>query len=79
MITRLLFSLRKANALQEHGWSFGEPTTHTTMKFAERRGGTTIDAICLDTFLTTHEETRGQERLDGVKDVTGRSGDLSPV
>jgi len=80
MITRLLFSLRKANALQEHGWSFGEPTTHTTMRFAERRGGgTTIDATYLDTFVITHEETRSQERLDGIKDVTGRSGALTPA
>ena len=62
MITRLLFSLRKANASQEHGWSFGEPTTHTTMRFAERRGGgTMVDAIYLDTFVITHEETRSQE------------------
>jgi len=71
MITRLLFSLRKANASQGHGWSFGEPTTHTTMRFAERRGGgTTIDAVHLDTFVVAHEETRGQERLGGVKDDT---------
>jgi len=59
MITQLLFSLKKANASQEHGWSFGEPTTHTAMRFAERRGsGTAIDVVHLDTFVITHEETR---------------------
>jgi len=80
MITRLLLSLRKANASQEHGWSFGEPTTHTTMRFAERRGGVLArDAIYPDTFSSTHEGAQSQERLDGVKDVTGKPGDLTPV
>jgi len=52
MITRLLLSLRKANASQEHGWSFGEPTTYSTMRFAEHRGGVaTRDEIPLDTFV----------------------------
>jgi len=62
MITRLLLSLKKANASQECGWSFGEPTTHSTMRFAERRGGVaTRDEIPLDTFLSTHEGSQGQE------------------
>ena len=76
MITQLLFSLRKANTSQEHGWSFGEPTAYTPMRFAERRGGgTTVDAIHLDTFVITHDETRSQELLGGVKDGTG---DVTP-
>ena len=80
MITRLLLSLRKANALQEHGWRFGESTKHTTIRFVECRGGTAMsDAIYLDTFSSTDEGAQSQERLDGVKDVTGRPGDLTPV
>ena len=58
MITRLLLSLRKANASQKHGWSFGEPTTHSTMRFAGHRGDvSTRDEIHLDTFASTHERT----------------------
>ena len=56
MVTRLLLSLKKAGASQEHGWSFGEPTTHTTMKFADRRNGVaTKDEISLDTLASTQE------------------------
>ena len=56
MITRLLLSLKKANASQEHAWSLGEPATHTTMRFAEGRGGaSTRDEIHLDTFASTQE------------------------
>jgi len=80
MITRLLLSLKKVNASQGHRWSFGEPTMHTTMRFAERRGGVTVrDAIYLDTFSSIHEGAQSQERLDGVKDVPGKPGDLIPV
>ena len=80
MITRLLLSLRKASASQERGRSFGESTTRTTIRFVERRGGTTMtDAIYLDTFSSTHEGTQSQERLDGVKDGTGRPGALTPM
>ena len=62
MITRLLLSLKKAVASQEHGWSLGVPTTHTTMRFAGRRGGiSTGDEIRLDTFVSTHEGTLCQE------------------
>ena len=62
MITRLLLSLRKANASQEHGWSFGEPTTHTTIRFAEHRSGAAArDGVYLDTFASTHEGTQGRE------------------
>jgi len=71
MITRLLLSLRKAGASREYGWNLGEPTAHTTMKFAERRGGvSTGDEICLDTFASTHEGTQGQEH-DSIGGVTG--------
>jgi len=72
MITRLLLSLRKASASQEHEWSFGESTAHTALRFVECRGGAaTIDAIYLDTFSSTREETQSRERLDGIKDVIG--------
>ena len=58
MITRLLLSLKKAAASKkEHGWSFGEPTTHTTMRFARRQGDTTRDEIHLDTFASMQEGT----------------------
>jgi len=59
MITRLLLSLKKAGASREHGLSLGEPTTHTAMRFAERRGGAAT--VHLDTFASTHEGTQGQE------------------
>jgi len=58
MITRLLLSLKKAVASQEYGWSLWESTTHTTMRFGERRGGVSMgDEICLDTFASKHEGT----------------------
>jgi hypothetical protein len=61
MITRLMLSLKKAAISQEHGWSLGEPTTHATMGFAERRTGvSTRDDIRLDTFASTHERTQSQ-------------------
>jgi len=59
MVTRLLLSLKKAGASREHGWSLGEPTTHTTMKFADHRGGVaTRDEIPLDTFASRQEGTQ---------------------
>jgi len=59
MITRLLLSLKKACASQENGWSLGEPTMPTAMKFAERRGGdVTRDEIHLDIFVGTYEGNR---------------------
>ena len=63
MITRLLLSLKKAGAPKEHGWSLGEPTTHTTIRFAERRdlGTATRDEISLDTFASAQERTQSQE------------------
>ena len=63
MVTRLLLSLKKASASREQGWSLGEPTTHTTMKFVERRGGiTTKDIeIPLGTFSSSQETTQSQE------------------
>jgi hypothetical protein len=61
MVTRLLLSLKKAAASQKYGWSLGEPTTHTTMRFAERRGGvSTRDEIHLDIFASTHEGTQSR-------------------
>jgi len=62
MVVRLLLSLRKAGASQQHGWSLGEPTTHTTMKFAECRGGVTVrDEMRLDILASTHEGDQGHE------------------
>ena len=56
MITRLMLSLKKASASQQYGWSLGEPSAHTTMRFAEHRGGISArDEIRLDTFASTHE------------------------
>ena len=49
MIARLLLSLRKAGGSRE----YEEPTTHATMRFAERRGGVSMgDEIHLDTLAT---------------------------
>jgi len=62
MVTRLLLSLKKAVAnTQERGWNLGEPTTHTTMRFAERRGVSRGDEIHLDTLLSTQEGTQSEE------------------
>jgi len=62
MVTRLLLSLKKAGASREDGCSLGEPTTHTTMKFAERRGGDiTRNEIHLDIFASMQERTQGRE------------------
>ena len=62
MVVRLLLSLKKAGASREDGWSLGEPTTHTTMRFAERRGGDiTRDEIHLDISPSMQERTQGQE------------------
>ena len=61
MITRLLLSLKKAVATQEYGWNLGEPTAHTTMRFAERRGAARGDEIPLDIFPSTHEGTQSEE------------------
>ena len=61
MITRLLLSLKKANASQE-AWNLGEPSAHTTMRFAERQdGATTRNEMRLDTFASTHEGTKSRE------------------
>ena len=65
MITRLMLSLKKAASSQEHGWSFGEPNTHATIRFAERRSDiSTRDEICLDTLASTREGT--PIKSDGV-------------
>ena len=61
MITRLLLSLKKANASLEQAWSLGEVPTHSTMNFAERPGGVaTRDEIILGTFASKQEETQSQ-------------------
>ena len=58
MITRLMLSLKKAATPQENRWSFGEPTAHSAIRFAERRdGGTTRYESHLDTFASIHEGT----------------------
>jgi hypothetical protein len=60
MVTRLMFSLKKAAASQNR--NVGESTTHTTMRFAERRGGvSTRDEIHLDVFASIHEKTQSRE------------------
>ena len=62
MITRLLLSLKKAVAnTQERGWNLGEPTTHTTLRFAERQGVARRDEIPLDIFSSMHERTQSDE------------------
>jgi hypothetical protein len=57
MVTRLMLSLKRAAVSQE--WSFGEPTTHTVIRFAGHRDGiSTRDEIELDIFASTHEGTQ---------------------
>ena len=61
MVTRLLLSLKKAATSPRHERSIGELTMHTTIRFAEHRGGAiTRDEIHMDTFVSTHEETQSQ-------------------
>ena len=61
IVARLMLSLKKAANPREDGWSLGEPTTHVTMRFAERQGGvSTRDEVPLDTFASMQEGTRGQ-------------------
>ncbi|KAF9645533.1 hypothetical protein BDM02DRAFT_3262853 [Thelephora ganbajun] len=61
MVTRLMLSLKKANASQEHAWSLGAPTVHTAIAFAECRGfADTGDEIHLDTYASGHEGTQSQ-------------------
>ena len=64
MITRLLLSLRKADAPDEHEWSLRDQTMHTTIKFADHRLGGGVasrDEIHLDTFSSTQEGAESQE------------------
>jgi hypothetical protein len=71
MVTRLMLSLKKAAASQQE-WNFGEPTTHTAMRFAERRGGvSTRDEIHLDIFASTHEGTQSRAMMMMQKGITG--------
>jgi len=61
MIARLPLSLKKVGASQEYRWGLEEPTTHTNLRFVDRRGGvTTREEIHLDTFASTYEETQSQ-------------------
>ena len=70
MITRLMLSLRKTNVSQERGWRLGEPTTYTTIRFADHRDGTSMgDEIALGDLRA---RTGGLEiEPDGVNDITG--------
>jgi hypothetical protein len=62
MITRLMLSLKEAAVSQENGWSLGEPTTHTTVRFAELQDGVaTGDEMSMDTSANTHEGTKREE------------------
>ena len=54
MITRSLLSLRKAAASKGQGWSFGELTAHSAIRFDGRRGVSTEDGISLGTYASTH-------------------------
>ena len=59
MITRLILSLKKADASKVQAWSLREPTAHTTMRFAERQGGAiTGDEMRLDTFANMRDGTQ---------------------
>ena len=61
MITRLMLSLKKANTSQDNGWSLGEPTTKTTLRFAERQGIATMgDNVRLDTLASSDEGAQSQ-------------------
>ena len=62
MITRLLLSLRKAANWQEDVWSFGEPTAHASVRFAERRrsGVSAGDGMRLDAFASAQEGTQSR-------------------
>jgi len=64
MITRLLLSLKKAGASEENRWTLGDLTTHTAIKFADRRLGGGVasrDEIHLVTFSSTQEGTESEE------------------
>jgi hypothetical protein len=52
-----MLSLNEAAASQENGWSLGEPTTHTTVRFAELEDG----VATLNTSANTHEGTKREE------------------
>lgn len=63
MIGRLMLSLKKASAsFHEDLWSFGEPRTDNSVRFAGGRGlEAARDGIRLDTFGDRHEWTRSDE------------------
>jgi len=58
MITRLMLSLKKSATSQQNGWSFGEPTVHTTLRFARHRSSG--EEIRLDTFASTQARTQSR-------------------
>jgi len=63
MIARLMLSLKKASdSPQGDTWSFGKPSTGTSVRFARsRRPGTARDEIDLDTFGGRYGWIRSQE------------------
>ena len=64
MVTRLLLSLKKAGASEGKRWTLRDLTTHTTIKFADRRLGGGVasrDEIYLVTFSSTQEGAESQE------------------
>ena len=61
MVARLMLSLKKASNSQEDVWSFGEPSTDNSVRFAGGRGlGVTRDEIVLDTFGGRYQWTRSE-------------------
>jgi len=60
MITRLLLSLKKATVPNEQGWSLGDPTAHTYVGYAERRGRLFMgDGMRLETLASSDEGAQG--------------------
>lgn len=59
MITRLMFSLRKAYTRQANGWSFEGPTTGVGYGSSRSRG-VLRDEISMDTFRGRQEGSRGE-------------------
>jgi len=63
MVGRLMLSIKKAASSQGDGWSFGEPTINTSIRFAERRSIVgTGDEIHLGTFFSGDEEAQSRAR-----------------
>ena len=61
MIARLMLSLKKASDSKQDIWSFGEPSSDTSVRFAGGRGlEAARDEIDLDDFRGRHEWTRSE-------------------